>query len=486
MNTDEKKEPEVIKTASAPDKLNEPEKLAGETKTDPAAEKMEDQSQEQSGSANPTDAPEKGDEPEKQVEITATGAAQDKQDVAETQLAAVQPPAEPVKTNGVQKKVEPKKPEETLTDYLSKLNAIDAEATLIKDGSAKGQDSGAKTELAASVDKAFGYMDEVAKDVTPVTVTRACQKVDQGNLLGNQPLFRDFQKAEEILNDESKSFEEKISESKDILTRFCAFYNFSDHKIKAVFADYAIMIGKFLLAMKDFLHRARKKDKKIPIWGVWAEDNLSFIGERTRQNYMKAAARTDAINYSFFGLERLLHLIDATEHLTGPDPIGSFLRTNKISFDPGDDELKMHEFKVEVDVALAVEKARENKVNLDPAKVKELIVFGAEVDRKLIADCKQIADSGGDPNKYLDARINNKGKEVDYWVGEKILSNLIVLSKRLANGYQTLAGDPGNLMKLELSELEPLLTAIARLQEARNKLTPPPTGRGSTSGSEKE
>jgi len=468
MSTEKEKQAESLKAASAQNGQGE--------------------SSDQTQVAATATETEKVPESKEQVAAPKAAASPAKEDESGKQVAAVQPPAEPEKGNGVQKEVKAKTPEEIVDDYLGKLGAIDIRATVVKGRGAPEQETGAEAKPDEGADKpqVIHWLDEVAKDVTPVVVTKSCQASDKGRLLGDQSLFREFQNIDGILNDESKTVEARLDQSTGLLTTFCAYYNFADHKFKAIFADYAIMIGKFLVVMKAFVQGVRKTNKEFPNWGAWAAENLSFLGERRRQDYMALAERPDAHSYSYFGVERLLHLVKITESISGSDKIGTFLRQHNITFDPGDEDIKVREFKCQVDAALFVQKAKENSLDLDFTWVKSLIEIGAEVDRKMISDCKQIADSGGDPNKYLQARFKNKGKEIDYWMGEKIVSNLIALGKRLEKGCAQLERDPGSLIKLQISELEPLLSAITRLKEARSKIAPPPTGEDNASGSEKE
>lgn len=358
-----------------------------------------------------------------------------------------------------------------VANYLAKLDAIDAKARVIKTGSGgAAQDSGEKTGDEFDKPEELHWMDDIEKDVTPVRVIQSCQLMDQGRLLGSKERFRDLKDAAKILNDTSKSIEERLDAGKGRLEAFCAYFNFAQHKTSAVFAIYALMIGKFMLELKEFITGARKKDKNVPFWGVWADENLKFIGERRRQDYMYLASRlTSSIKYSFLGIERLLHITTATEHMSGDDKIGAFLTLHNIACDPGDDETKVHQFKCEVDVALAFEKTKNNGLMLDRNKLKGLIEVGGKADRKLIADCKQIAECGGDPNMYLDALTKNRGKDIDYMVDDKTVAHLLVMSERLVKGLGALVSNPSAARKVDIAKIDSLVEAIARLKEVLNR-----------------
>ncbi|MGA2402513.1 MAG: hypothetical protein ABSG91_12545 [Syntrophobacteraceae bacterium] len=454
MSSEKEKQAESRKAASAQNGQGESSDQTQVAATDTETEKVPE-SNEQVDAPKAAATPDMGDEAGKQVEAAQTG-------------------VEPEKVHEAQQHVKGKTPEETLRNYLAKLNAIDTIATVKEDASTQEQGTEAKSE---PTDKAIEsqeihWLEDVINDLTPVLVIQAHQVMDQGELLGDRDLHSEMERFNLILSDKSKTNQEIAERAKNLLHRFSSHCNIADHTTKAIFADYAIMMGKSLLALKEFVKVARKTDANLPQWSVWAEANLGFLSERRRQEYMSLAKRTDAHEFTYLGIDRLLHLIRATEGMSGDKRIENFLDRYNIRFNPEDEEQRINEFKYEVDAALALHRAEELEVTLDFAKIKTLLQVGGDVDRKLLADFALISKTGADPNDYVDILIRNRGKRVDFFKEENLVELIINLFSRLGKGIDKLIADPNTLRKLAISEIEPLESRIANLRATLGSLPP--------------
>lgn len=449
-----------------------------EVKASAQAEEKPIQSSEQAPTTEMETAPGKTDESKEQVEAPKAAASLAKEDEAGKQVEATLTAAEPGKRK-ISHRVKGETPGETIQNYLAYLNAVDTEATAAEGEGTLEQDSGAEAE--AEPDDEAGelsgthWLDDVIKEHVPVFVIKASQDLDQGELLGDEDLHREMANFKSTLNDKSKTIEERANQSTSLLARFYSHCNFAAHRTDAIFTDYAIMTGKLLVAMKDFVKAARKTDSNFPQWSAWAAANIDFLSERRRQEYMSLAERPDAHAFSYLGIERLLHLTRATEGMSGDNPIGDFLNRYNIRFDPEDEVLQISDFKYSVDAALAVHKAEEMKVTLDLAKVKTLIQVGGEVDRKMLADFALVSEMGADPNEYVDMLIRNRGKRVDFFEGEDLVQKIVTLFNRLEKGLDKLMADPNTLKKLAISEIEPLESRISSLRETLGSLPPSAT-----------
>ena len=94
-------------------------------------------------------------------------------------------------------------------------------------------------------------------------------------------------------------------------------------------AGRAILLGRILLGLKKLTRKAGH------LWTVWADENLSFLTERSRERCMLLASREDGYKYIAFGQERLELLLGATKNVKkeeDPDPIGTLLKKYKIAF----------------------------------------------------------------------------------------------------------------------------------------------------------
>jgi hypothetical protein len=189
--------------------------------------------------------------------------------------------------------------------------------------------------------------------------------------------------------------------------------------IEGVFAVYAIKLGQLLHYLKKLTRRLGLRE-----WNRWATENLKFLGQRTRINYMEIADRPDCHAFALLGMERLLLLIRATRDWKGNDRIGEFMRKYQIKFDPESRET-LKAFKTKVDTAINLEKLEKLKLNVpaDPKLVEGLTEHRHIFDNDLLTTIKKIDDSKGDLNKYLNRLVINKGKEKSPFEGQKVIQD---------------------------------------------------------------
>lgn len=104
--------------------------------------------------------------------------------------------------------------------------------------------------------------------------------------------------------------------------------------------------GRCLLTLKPLVMKAGFK------WGVWAEQNLSFIPVRNRQKLILIAETPRSAEYGFLGLERLYIVCAAAKKVAKgeSDPIGTFCSRHDIQFDREQD-FDLDEFKKQIDTA---------------------------------------------------------------------------------------------------------------------------------------
>lgn len=109
---------------------------------------------------------------------------------------------------------------------------------------------------------------------------------------------------------------------------------------------HALTTGRCILALKPLVIKAGFK------WGVWAEQNLSFIPVRNRQKLILIAETPRSSEYAFLGLERLYIMCAAAKKVAKEesDPIGTFCSQHGIQLDREQD-FDLDEFKKQIDTA---------------------------------------------------------------------------------------------------------------------------------------
>jgi len=213
----------------------------------------------------------------------------------------------------------------------------------------------------------------------------------------------------------------------DLLEDFSKNLSKASHGWEGVFTVHAIREGELLVYLKRIT-------KKIGIreWDKWATENLRFLGQRTRINYMQLASRPDCHQFALLGMERLLLLIRATQDWKGNDRIGDFLRKYQIKFNPESRET-LKAFQTKVDNTINLEKLEKLNVPADPKLVEGVTEHKHIFDKNLLTTLKRISDSNGDPNEYLNRLVINKGKEKDPFEGSKVIQDFNDAGARLLN-----------------------------------------------------
>ncbi len=259
---------------------------------------------------------------------------------------------------------------------------------------------------------------------------------------------------------------ELLKQGIDILKKGYADFNSFKHLFGRYDAEWAIHLGSNLLQMKVIAKKAGHK------WEAWAAENLPFIGKRNRINFMNLAKRTDCHQYSFLGVDRLSILCTATSDSKDGDPIGSFLEKHEISFNPAT-EFDLNEFKLQVDTALNRERLLKSGIDIDAKKVKALTVVGKTFEKSFVQKIKDISESGGDLNVFLDKVTMSGGQESLGDEGEKRLQDFSTLSNRLiATIDYIVTENEDEIEKINPETFSRLLKKLAILQKLGNFTEP--------------
>lgn len=227
------------------------------------------------------------------------------------------------------------------------------------------------------------------------------------------------------------------------------------------FAEYAITIGFICLRLKEL-----NKNSETP-WGVWAQQNLPFLGKRNREKYMAIAKRTDVHPLSFLGVDRMETVCSATKNFEEEDAASKLLRKYNITFDEAS-EVNLAEFKIMVDAALNCEKLSRAGTTIGYPLALSLTRSGVSFDKALIKKLKDISDCGGQPLQYLERLAMNGGKEGDEGDPEKKIQDFNSLSSRLIKTVEFILGNTEQLEKLHREIFDDLMEKLLALQKVAN------------------
>jgi hypothetical protein len=248
-----------------------------------------------------------------------------------------------------------------------------------------------------------------------------------------------------------------IELAKDVAADYNRFLNLSSMTL----AGRAILLGKVLWPLKNLIRGTGT------LWGVWAEENLPFIGKRNREKFMMLAKRTDCHRFAFLGVDRLELLCVATKDSKERDPIGKLLDEYHITFDEKS-EINLAEFKLLVDSALNMERLNRFDIKPNMELIKNLTQVGTQFDKSFLGKLKDIKECGGNPETYLNKLSLNRGEEVAESEGDKRLQDFNTLSNRLIKTIDYLIKDEDQLAKVEKKTLDLLFKKLSTLREASN------------------
>ncbi len=289
---------------------------------------------------------------------------------------------------------------------------------------------------------------------------------DEGDLLGDSGVYDEVKHfLDETAKDDSKTDQEIIEAGVEVLRDFCSQTNKSQHTIDGTFTQYIIGQGQVLNTLKRHVQSLNEQ------WESWAAESIPFMGERTRQQYMLLARRTDAHRYASLGKERLMLLISATKPRDKNDnPIGDLLTRFEIPFDPKS-EAPIAEYKVEVDAALAMikigEVGLERNLDLDVRfdLIKKLIGLGTKIDSGIIHDLVIIKQNGGDVNQYLTRRYLKGGKEEEIITSTRIVIGFPKLVANVKSTVDYIKEHTELATKIHESQIKALEAHISELKE---------------------
>jgi hypothetical protein len=275
---------------------------------------------------------------------------------------------------------------------------------------------------------------------------------DDGDLFGNSDLKDDV---DAFLSGETKfqSDEHKLRTGQELFQKFYAQHNRAWSGVKGTFAEYAVSIGIFLIALKSLMKSCGYK------WEPWAAKNLPFINPKTRQTYMQLGKVQGISNHLHFGKERLLLLASATKGMDGDDPIGDFLKTYDLAFNP-EEEIDLDAYKEAVDLALDHKRLKKADIDVKMESLKKYRADGKKVSSNLIERLKAVQAGVGDPNEYLedppdddDYKDREKAKSF-----QKSATSLIGTINWISDRKEYLKG-------IEISVIDELADEISKLKK---------------------
>jgi len=245
----------------------------------------------------------------------------------------------------------------------------------------------------------------------------------------------------------------KLRAGQELLRKFYAQYNRAWSGVKGTFAEYAVSLGIFLIALKSLMKACGEK------WEPWAAINLPFMSPRTRQAFMQLGKVQGINNHLHLGKERMILLESATRGMDGDDRIGDFLKTYDLAFNP-EEEIDLDAYKEAVDLAIFHKRLKKADINVKMESLKKYQADGNKVSSGLIERLKAVQAGKGDPNEYLENPLDDD----DYKDREKAKSFKKVATS-LVGTINWIAGHEEFIRQVDVSMIDELTTELSKLKQ---------------------
>jgi hypothetical protein len=252
------------------------------------------------------------------------------------------------------------------------------------------------------------HLDKFGKDPEMI---RTYLKVsdDYGELLGDKDLETEvIDCCKQYIDVKPKDIEEpetKLQQLVDLSNRYVRRVNNAENISIGINTKYRIREGMLFNIQKMIVRKVLKLK-----WGEWFNENYEKSLLRSVQDYMRLAKIPGVIKYAVFGKEQLLEIDRQIDNPEGDDPIGDFLASKGIEFDP-EAEIDVAELKVKTDIAITREKLDNAELEeVADDKVEALAKKGIHLTKGHLRNLSLTKDTSGDLPGYIDRIIESDGK----------------------------------------------------------------------------
>ena len=298
-------------------------------------------------------------------------------------------------------------------------------------------------------------------DSTSVHEIRLVVDEDCGSALGNEELFSKVQGLMVLEDDEWKTqnLDEVVNDLRAFLRSANRFFNQNN----GLRTKYFIMLGSVLRRVKQIVRDNGEN------WEDWIEAKMGRQVRRSVGDYMTLAGIDKIQEYAFLGKARLMRIATAVRQKIKQgeaDPIGDFLQSANITFDPQEDEeVSLEATQTEIDAELIRWRlAKEELPDIDTDKLKEMAEAKINLTSDMIKALKQEKASDGDTSQLLGNIIDNKGKLPDQYQKAMLPEHFNSRSVSLKKSVDKFIGDDDLLAVVDPSLLDSLIASLATLK----------------------
>ena len=201
-------------------------------------------------------------------------------------------------------------------------------------------------------------------------------------------------------------------------------------------------------------------------WKDWFKENFSEREFRSVQEFMQLAKNLPTITYAVLGKDRLLKILRMNNHDKKlEDPIGDFLKTKGLEFDPRD-RTALDTVKTRIDVEINYQKLLNASIDEIPKeKIQELVNKGKQISGAHIKELNFLKDAGEDLIKYMDDIIANGGKAFPVNTPERKAESFKWAAERFLKSMDAAISDVQFFSHISVDTLQQLKSKIEEIEQ---------------------
>ena len=246
----------------------------------------------------------------------------------------------------------------------------------------------------------------------------------------------------------------------DLSNRYVRQINKAENISIGISTKYRIREGMLFNIQKKIVKKVLELN-----WTEWFDENYNRSLLRSVQDYMRLAKVPKIIGYAVFGKEQLLEILRRIGKPQGKDPIGDFLSSNGIDYNP-EMEFDVTELKIVTDIAIARQKLNsEDLQEVSDEKIEALIRSGLDLTTTHINQLKLVKSTQGNLGQYIDNLIATGGTVEPIQTPETKSRSFKKILDRFLDQTATALDDDQYLGEVDLELCRQLLEKIQQLQQ---------------------
>ena len=247
----------------------------------------------------------------------------------------------------------------------------------------------------------------------------------------------------------------------ELTNRYTIRLNTAENVSFGIMTTYRIRQAQLLLILQILV-----KNRLGRNWIQWFSDNFDKRQLRSAEDYMRIAQVQNSIRYAVFGKERLLQIIRQIDkkNLNKEDPIGDFLRENRIDFDPKL-ETEFKEVRDEADVAIEKEKlSKAGITEISNEQVEALVLNKRKLTSHHIKQLALAKEKGYDLEEKMEKIVNGEKNE-PLQTRETKATGFVNTADKFLKAIENALADQEYLTKMNLEKFNRLKEKIQELEQ---------------------